>query len=203
MTAEQDWDSRYAGEQVFSGRANTALTRHVASLTPGSALDLGCGEGGDALWLAEAGWQVTAVDLSREALRRAERTAAERGLAGRIAFRHCDLSAEFPDGVFDLVSAQFLHSQHEFPRDRILRTAAGHVADGGVLLIEGHADIPAWAGDHGAVDLPSAAELHRRLDLGPGWQVLVRGEHERHQYGPDGAFLGERTDSTLMLRRTG
>lgn len=203
MTAEQDWDARYGqAEQIFSGRPNDALLARVDELAPGRALDLGCGEGGDAVWLAEQGWQVTAVDVSTEALTRASRAARARQVADRIGFEQHDLAASFPDGEFDLISAQFLHSLGEFPREQVLRTAAGRVTAGGVLLIEGHADIPSWAGDFGEVDLPSSRELLDRLALGDTWQVLVCEEHERDQHGPDGTHLGARTDTTLMLRRS-
>ena len=69
---EQWWEDRYAsGEAHWSGRPNDVLVAETADLTPGTALDVGCGTGGDAIWLAEQGWQVTAVDLSRTALDRA------------------------------------------------------------------------------------------------------------------------------------
>ncbi|WP_367268926.1 cyclopropane-fatty-acyl-phospholipid synthase family protein [Saccharopolyspora sp.] len=203
-TAEH-WDARYGEhEQFWSGNPNTALVEHVAHLDPGRALDLGCGEGADAIWLAEQGWQVTAVDVSGEALRRAQRAAEEAGVAGRIDWRRMDLASEFPRGEFDLISAQFLHSEVELPREEILRTAAAAVVPGGVLLIEGHANIPDWAPqqyhDHD-VHLPSSRELLETLGLGEEWEVLVCAEHERIQNGPDG-YIGARQDTTLKLRRS-
>lgn len=203
-TAEH-WDARYGEhEQFWSGNPNTALVEHVRALAPGRALDLGCGEGADAIWLAEQGWQVTAVDVSGAALRRAQRAAEEAGVRARINFQQADLAIAFPRGEFDLISAQFLHSEVELPREDILRTAAAAVAPGGVLLIEGHANIPDWSPeqyhDH-AVHLPSSRELLGTLGLGQEWEVLVCGEHERIQNGPDG-YIGARQDTTLKLRRS-
>ena len=82
----------------------------VGSLRPGKALDLGCGEGGNAIWLARQGWRATAVDVSATALDRASSDAATAGVADRIDFQRHDLALTFPSGAFDLVSAQYLHS---------------------------------------------------------------------------------------------
>jgi SAM-dependent methyltransferase len=105
------WDDFYAEKDaVWSGKPNDLLVRYAADLSPGTALDLGCGEGGDALWLADRGWQVTAVDVSEVALRRGAAHAADAGVESRITWQRHDLAESFPDGTFDLVSAQFLHS---------------------------------------------------------------------------------------------
>jgi 2-polyprenyl-3-methyl-5-hydroxy-6-metoxy-1,4-benzoquinol methylase len=110
-SAQQFWDGFYQErEHVWSGRPNPLLVREVASLTPGTALDLGCGEGADAIWLAEQGWRVTAVDISETALDRAAARAMEAGIRDGIVWTRHDLSQSFPAGVFDLVSAQFFHS---------------------------------------------------------------------------------------------
>ncbi|MFI7277009.1 FAD-dependent oxidoreductase [Streptomyces sp. NPDC049879] len=202
--AAREWDERYAQtERVWSGEPNTELVRHVADLTPGSALDLGCGEGGDAVWLAARGWRVTAADISRVALGRAARHAADAGVADRIDWQRHDLATSFPGGGYDLVSAQFLHSWVDMPRERILRAAAAAVAPGGVLLIEGHAGFPHWeeGEDHPDVHFPTPPEVIASLRLPEGeWEVLLSEEHERTQLGPDGT-PGTRTDSTVMLRR--
>jgi SAM-dependent methyltransferase len=205
MSQEEFWDARYReNDRIWSGNPNVVLVREVAGLTPGAALDLGCGEGADAVWLARQGWKVTAVDISTVALERAAAHAADAGVADRIDFQRHDLGTSFPAGTFDLVSAQFLHSRGELPRERILRTAAGAVTPGGVLLIEGHADHGAWgdqAHGHGDVQLPTAREVLAGLDLpGDGWEVLLSEEHERSQTGPDGR-PAVRTDTTVKLRR--
>ncbi|MFJ5924736.1 FAD-dependent oxidoreductase [Kitasatospora sp. NPDC092948] len=143
VEAVEFWENRYGeSEQIWSGRPNASLTREVADLAPGHALDLGCGEGGDAIWLAQQGWQVTAVDISQVALDRAAARAAVEGVADRISWQRTDLANAFPTGRYDLVSAQFLHSPAEFPRERVLRHAADAVAPGGTLLIVSHAVAP-------------------------------------------------------------
>lgn len=204
-TNREFWDSRYGeSERIWSGDPNTVLVREVAALTPGRALDLGCGEGADSIWLAGRGWRVTAVDISGVALARAERhaVAADAGAAGRIDWQRHDLAVSFPTGTFDLVSAQFLHSPGDMPRERILRSAAAAVAPGGVLLIVGHAGLPSWEADpHPEVHLPTPAEVLESLELPDGeWQVLLSDEHERIQTRPDGQ-PGTRTDNALKLRR--
>lgn len=143
-SAEEYWDERYGGtERIWSGRPNVALVREVTGLAPGTALDLGCGEGGDAIWLAGQGWRVVGTDVSRRALERAAGHAERAGVADRVEWRRHDLAVDFPAGRFDLVSAHFLHSPVEMPREEILRSAAAAVAPGGVLLVVGHAGWPA------------------------------------------------------------
>ncbi|MFF0298421.1 FAD-dependent oxidoreductase [Kitasatospora sp. NPDC004614] len=149
VEAVEFWEARYGeSEQIWSGRPNASLTHEVTGLAPGHALDLGCGEGGDAIWLAQQGWQVTAVDISQVALDRAAARAAAAGVADRISWQRTDLANAFPSGSYDLVSAQFLHSPAEFPRERVLRHAADAVAPGGTLLIVSHAVAPARHQNH-------------------------------------------------------
>jgi SAM-dependent methyltransferase len=199
------WDARYSqSDQVWSGNPNTVLVREITGVEPGRALDLGCGEGADAIWLAQQGWRVTATDISQVALDRAARHAAEAGVADRVDWQRHDLGASFPEGVFDLVSAHFLHSLGDMPREKILRTAASAVAPGGVLLIVGHSGHPSWEHDHHPnVVLPTPQEVLEALELAEEqWEVLISEEHERTQVGPDGQ-PGTRTDNTLKVRRLG
>ena len=87
--AERFWEDRYRQRgRVWSGKPNPVLVDVVGSLRPGTALDLGCGKGGDAIWLARQGWHVTAVDLSATARDRAAADAATAGVADLIDFRH-------------------------------------------------------------------------------------------------------------------
>jgi SAM-dependent methyltransferase len=205
-SAEKFWDQRYASaDRVFSGRPNEALVRESAGLSPGRALDLGCGEGGDAVWLARQGWHVTGVDVSSVALARVARAAEEAGVADRVVLERHDLSVSFPAGTFDLVTTHFLHSPEEvdMPRARILREGAAAVAPGGTLLVVGHTGPASWEGlreGHG-VELPSPAQVHRDLGLPADvWEVLVAETSERRAAGPDGA-PGTRPDGILKLRR--
>ncbi|GAA4881370.1 FAD-dependent oxidoreductase [Saccharopolyspora cebuensis] len=197
------WEDRYGGgDRIWTGDPNATLVREVAELVPGSALDLGCGEGGDAVWLAARGWRVTAVDVSENAVARVAGAAAEAGVAGRVEGQRHDLAESFPEGEFDLVSAHFLHTWGGMPRERILRRAAEAVAPGGVLLVVGHQGPPPWDPEaHAEVHLPTAEEVLGSLELAPGrWEVLRCGPHEREQRAPDGAVV-TRTDNAVKVRR--
>jgi SAM-dependent methyltransferase len=201
---EQFWDTRYSeSDQIWSGNPNAALVRETTGLEPGTALDLGCGEGADAIWLAQQGWRVTATDISQIALDRAAQHAAAADATDRIDWQRHDLGTSFPAGIFDLVSAHFLHSpRSDMPREKILRTAASAVAPGGVLLVVGHAGFPSWEhGPHPYVHFPTPEEVLEALDLPDGqWEVLLSEEHQRSQTGPDGRPT-TRTDNTLKVRR--
>ncbi|WP_405388408.1 class I SAM-dependent methyltransferase [Streptomyces sp. NBC_01102] len=202
-TDAEMWDDRYReSDRIWSGNPNTMLVREVEGLKPGRALDLGCGEGADAVWLARQGWTVTATDISRVALDRAAVHAADADVADRIDRQWHDLGATFPAGEYDLVSAQFLHSMGDLPREEILRKAAAAVAPGGVLLVVGHAGFPSWEHDHPDVELPTTDEVLASLELPEGeWEVLLSEEHERIQNDPDGNPT-TRTDNALKIRRT-
>jgi len=203
MSDATTWDERYAGtDRMSSGNPNAALIHEVAGLTPGTALDVGCGEGADAVWLAGQGWTVTATDVSAVALQRAARDAERAGVT--VGFQRHDLTESFPEGTYDLVSSQFLYSYGDFPRARILRRAAAAVAPGGVLLIESHQDHGPYgppADGHPPVRFAGPDELLAELRLAEGeWEVLRCETHDREQTGPDGR-PAHRTDSTLKLRR--
>lgn len=203
MTAAQFWEDRYAGRQVWSGKANVSMAGIVAGLPTGRALELGCGEGGDALWLAEQGWQVTAVDISPTAIERGRMMAAERGLADRIEWIAADLSDWAPTGSFDLVTASFLQSPLELERGAILRRAADAVAPGGRLLLVSHAAAPPWAGglQHGHAEFPQPATELALLGLPAlGWDVLVAEVRRRPGVGPDGT-AAELDDTVVVVQR--
>lgn len=197
------WDSRYSeSERMWSGDPNAALVREVAGLRPGTALDLGCGEGTDTIWLAQRGWQVTGTDISAVALDRAARHAEEAGVADAVEWRRLDLAVSFPDGEFDLVSAHYLHSPGDMPREEILRRAASAVAPGGVLLIVGHAGIAPWEPPtYEGVPLPTPQQVLDSLELPTGeWEVQRCEEFERAQNDPGGR-PATRTDNVLRVRR--
>ncbi len=198
---EQFWEGHYRGQgRVWSGRANPVLVDVAGSLRPRTALDLGCGEGGDAVWLAQQGWRVTAVDVSATALDRAATLAAEAGV--RIDFQQHDLARTFPEGAFDLVSAQYLHSPVEFPRDRVLRMAARAVASSGLLLIVGHASAAPWSWNHKPhTRFPTPEEVLAALDLSPWqWRTERLGTPERLGTGPNGESATV-TDNVVAVRR--
>lgn len=141
VTSEAFWDQRYqSSSNLWSGHVNTHLVTEVSDLSPGVALDVGCGEGADAIFLAEQGWRVTAVDVSTVALERGAVQALEVGadVAKRITWLHADLTEWIPAAAsYDLVSAQFLHLPKD-QREVLHRQLAASVAPGGILLIVGH-----------------------------------------------------------------
>lgn len=195
VEAERFWEDHYRGhERRWSGRPNPVLVDVVGSLRPGSALDLGCGEGGDAIWLARQGWRVIAVDVSATALDRAAADAANAGVGGRIDFQRHDLAVAFPSGIFDLVSAQYLHSPIEFPRVDVLREAASAVTIGGLLLIVDHASVSprSWA---------DPEDTLAPLGLIPDqWHTERLEAREREATGPNGQRTTF-TDNVIALRR--
>lgn len=198
------WEQFYGEtEQKWSGRVNARLVEVAGDLTPGRALDLGCGEGADAVWLAEHGWQVTAVDISATALDRARTAAAERDLLDRIIFEEHELPHTFPGGRYDLVSAQFLHSPVRLDRVRTLRRAADAVDPGGVLLIVDHGAAPPWVEDPDAHHFDTPEAVLAALDLADTeWERLRADTAERDAVSPDGepAML---SDNVIVLRRRG
>jgi 2-polyprenyl-3-methyl-5-hydroxy-6-metoxy-1,4-benzoquinol methylase len=139
------WDERYSGEaKVWSGDPNAQLVAMVSGLTPGTALDIGCGEGGDVIWLARQGWRVTGADFSANGLARAAHHAQQAGVADQTDWWQVD-ARTFTAGErsYDLVSTHFLH-----PPDRgmvdVTHRLAEAVAPGGHLLIVGHAPSEAF-----------------------------------------------------------
>jgi cyclopropane fatty-acyl-phospholipid synthase-like methyltransferase len=139
IISEEFWDGRYREKpQIWSGKANRYLVAEAEGLIPGRALDLGCGEGGDALWLAQHGWDVDAADISVVALERGASAAAEAGIAERIHWLHRDLVTWRPDPGYDLVSAQYIHLPPPL-RKELFAAAAAAVNPGGSLLVVGHA----------------------------------------------------------------
>jgi len=183
------WDAHYSQRsQIWSGRPNGILVDEVADLTPGRALDIGCGEGADAIWLARQGWHVTAVDVSRTALERAATAAKEAGVEALLEWQWHDLAHTFPSGVYDLVNAQYLHAPIELPRDEILRRAASVVGPGGTLLVVGHASAPPWARhghEHG--EFPQPDEVALALGLPESdWDLVTCEVRRRKTVSPDG-----------------
>jgi SAM-dependent methyltransferase len=201
MTDFNPWDERYASmEQLWSGHPNGQLVRESSELQPGRALDVGCGEGADALWLAERGWDVTALDVSRVALDRAVGEARRTGL--QVNWVHAGLiEAALPPAFFDLVSAQYpaLLRTEDHEAERALLAA---VAPGGVLLVvhhvltsESHAHAHAEGFDPD--DYVSPADVAARLD--DTWRIEVDEIRPRHV--STGAGSGHSEDIVLRARR--
>jgi SAM-dependent methyltransferase len=199
------WNERYASAPaIWSGRPNPQLVAEAGQLSPGRALDVGAGEGADAIWLAEHRWTVTAVDISSIALERAAEHARAAGddVASRISFEERDFTAWAPPaGSFDLVSAQFVHVPPA-RRDALNAALAAAVAPGGVLLIVGHHPLDLETG----LRRPSRADLLFTADdvvgvLDPAeWEILATEARPRTATGPDGADVGVH-DAVLLARR--
>ncbi len=201
------WERRYAeSHQVWSGRVNSVLAELVAGFGPGRALDLGCGEGGDSLWLAQHGWEVTAVDISTVAIARGQAAAAAAGIGPeRVHWVAADLTDWTPSSDYELVSACFLQSPVELDRSRILRAAASRIAPGGHLLIVSHAAPPPWASglsghDHHRVFFTPQQEVEALGATEGDWEHLIVETRQRTATGPDGQ-VGELDDAIVLLRR--
>lgn len=131
------WDERYAGDElIWSAQPNRFLVGEVETLAPGRALDLACGEGRNAVWLAERGWDVTGVDYSKVGIDKARRLANARGVSGQWHVADVTKYAPAPES-FDLVIVMYLHLP-EASRRQAFRHAAAAVAIGGTLLVVGH-----------------------------------------------------------------
>ncbi|MDT7725885.1 MAG: hypothetical protein QOI21_2461 [Actinomycetota bacterium] len=146
------WESHWqqangheAGRQIVP---NPYLARETSSLVPGTALDAGCGEGAEAIWLAAEGWQVTAADISTEVLSRASERATKGGSAPeRVRWLEADLSVWKPCEQFDLVTTHYAHPA--MPQLAFYERISDWVAPGGTLLIVGHLHTPGHGHGHG------------------------------------------------------
>jgi 2-polyprenyl-3-methyl-5-hydroxy-6-metoxy-1,4-benzoquinol methylase len=195
------WEERYSGEeQVWSGNPNPQLVAEVSGLTPGTALDVGCGEGGDVIWLARRGWRVTGADFSANGLARAARHAEDAGVADRTDWWQVDARTFTADGrTFDLVTTHFLHPP-EGGMVEVTTRLAEAVAPGGYLLVVGHA--PSELFSHLTESHHKAMFLAKDLlpGLPAGFDALVVEQRPRSMTR-DGVTMNV-PDSTLLARRT-
>lgn len=200
----REWNDRYRASTVWSGRPNAALVAQVGPLRPGlgaTALDLGCGEGADGLWLADRGWTVTGVDWAGVAVDRARAEAARRGSTARFVEGDLTdaawLATLTPSGVFDLVTVAFLHPEPE-DRARTYGHLPAVVAPGGHLLVVTHDP------EHGRLGLPGppahrllgAEDLLAVMDLDEQVEVVVATSGPRPDHGSPSAH-----DCVLLLHR--
>jgi SAM-dependent methyltransferase len=194
---QAEWDKRYTErERLWSGRPNGALVAEVNGLTPGRVLDVGCGEGADAVWLAREGWDVTALEVSGVALERAAGHARDAGVV--IHWVHAGLAeAALPPASFDLVSAQYpaLLRTPDAAAERALLAAVG---PGGVLLLVHHAGMDTQQvhdGDFDPADYVWPPMVTALLD--DDWVVEL--DEQRPRIAPEGGAGAHHTDD-LVLR---
>ncbi len=191
-----DWDKRYGGDLIWSGNPNEQLVVEVSDLPPGSALDVGCGEGADSIWLVARGWRVTGIDVSAKALGRATR-------AGEVAGRDVDWRpiglGEIDASAYDLVIAFY---PALLRADDLVETLLRAVAPGGTLLAVHHARVDrARALEHGfdPDDYVSHSDLVAAVTGREGWIVEVAEERERT--APEGPGAHHTHDCVLRARR--
>ncbi|WP_236666410.1 bifunctional NAD(P)/FAD-dependent oxidoreductase/class I SAM-dependent methyltransferase [Nocardioides baculatus] len=197
------WEERYSGDKVWSGKVNVQLAAEAPALAPGRALDIGCGEGGDAIWLAQQGWQVTAVDFADAALARTTTHAEQAGVGDRVETRRVDVRTFEPAGeTWDLVTSHFFHLPDGGMPD-VVRRLASAVAPGGTLLVVGHhPDDLATGLRHGHTSFMFTAE-----DLLPAvpedFVVEVCEARPRTQLHPHTGEEIAIADAVLKVRRAG
>ena len=199
------WDERYrSARQVWSGDPNPQLVAEVAGRPPGRALDVGCGEGADAIWLARRGWAVVAADISSVALERGAQhvRGTDPAVSARIEWLHADLLASPPEpGSFDLVSVQFMQLPPE-PRTRLFTALIASVRAGGTLLVVAHHPSDLATG----VPRPPMPELFYPPDeiaalLDDSWTVEASEARLRSAGTPGGAEVTVHDTVLLATRR--
>jgi len=178
LVDREDWNRRYSEKELlWSAEPNRFLVEEVTELAPGRALDLGAGEGRNAIWLAERGWKVTAVDFSEIALDKARRIAAARDVDVEIV--RADLTEYRPEpATFDLVLALYLH----LPRPEmrvVIERAARAVAAGGTFLLIGHDRTNLEHGFGGPRDAAVLYDAGEIADLLSGFEVEEAGTRLR------------------------
>lgn len=197
---EQLWERtlRERGDMVNQKPPSPLLTETAASLTPGRALDAGCGHGAESLWLAGHGWSVTGVDFSISALEHAAKTAAalDPEIAARTTWVEGDLGTWNPEpAAFDLVVCLYVHIAGE-PEEFVRRMASG-VAPGGTLLMVGHQAIDPETGEETrAAGQLQVSVAHATAALTDGWDLEIA--EERHRTD---AISG--VDAVIRARRSG
>lgn len=200
--SQEFWDHYARMDPTWGTRPNVVVAQLVEEFAtrPGRALDLGCGHGGDALWLAGRGWQVTAADVAQTALDRVQAGAQALGVAERIRPAQHDLSRDLPPGEYDLVSAAYLHTPVDIDRNAVISRAAELVAPGGFLFVIDHASTPPWSWNAGKdVTFPTPHETLTAFGLG-SWTVERCAQDERIATGPSGESATV-TDNVIVLRR--
>ena len=195
----RDWDLRWTDKLLHAhGEPSSVVLAELERLAPGRALDLGCGNGRHAMWLAERGWRVTAVDFSTEALRQARERLRRRGVD--VDWVEADLTAYEPEQeAFDLVLVAYLHIPRR-DREPILAKASAAVATGGTLLLVGHDLTNIGTGAPGPT---SPAVLYTPADIVPELPQLEveRAEQVRRPVQLDDGSEVDAIDALVLATR--
>ena len=204
------WDRRYSASGfVWTTAPNVFLAAEVDGLVPGTALDLACGEGRNAVWLATQGWQATGVDFSAVGLDKARQLADSAGVADRCVWVVADAVAWEPRHTFDLVVVLYLHLPAA-QRRAAMAVAAGALAPGGTLLVVGHDSDNLTEGVGGPPDptvLYGPDDLVADLVDADASLVVERAEQVRRAVtvanGPEAGTVREAIDCLVRARRPG
>lgn len=192
-----EWDARYAGtELVWSAGPNRFLVEEVAGLAPGRVLDVACGEGRNAIWLAEQGWEATGVDFSPVGVDKARRMAAERGVEATWLVADAT-TGDLGSAAYDLVLVFYLQLP-EPARGRALAAAAAAVAPGGTLLVVAHDSTnltDGWGGPQDPAVLYGPDDVVAAI----GDLTVVRADRVRRPVATD---AGERVAIDVLVRAT-
>jgi trans-aconitate methyltransferase len=154
------WEQHWLDGQGKHGAAqatepNPYLVEELQRVPPGTALDAGCGTGAEAIWLAQRGWRVSAVDISSAALAVAAERAAQASVSHSITWLEADLTTWQPGNNFELVMTNYAHAA--LPQLKLYERIASWVAPGGTLLIVGHAPTPNASGNFPPTDATATA----------------------------------------------
>ncbi|MDX6237758.1 MAG: hypothetical protein QOG10_2573 [Kribbellaceae bacterium] len=210
---EQHWRQTISGAPAAmdGNPPNPYLVRGTSSLMPGTALDAGCGAGAEAIWLATQGWQVTAADISADALNRATRRATNSGVAQQVRWIEADLTVWSPETQFDLVTTHYAHPA--MPQLAFYERVSSWVAPGGTLLIVGHLHTQDFThthdstehenhGQHPPAEAPVAVtDISAVLD-DTLWKIVTAEEQLRTLTGPAGQAVDLRDVVVQATRRT-
>ncbi|WP_018588923.1 class I SAM-dependent methyltransferase [Salinispora arenicola] len=184
---QQHWQQSHGDRpgSIASNPPNPYLARETVGLTPGTALDAGCGAGAEAIWLASHGWQVTATDISADALTHAADRATASRLGKPIRWVEADLTTWEPGMRFDLVTTHYAHPA--MPQLAFYQRICDWVTPGGTLLIVGHLHTSQSTDDHGhpAEATVALADITAGLDAA-NWDIVTTEEHQRPVPGPTG-----------------
>lgn len=196
----ESWDRRYTDQPwLWTVEPNIFLVTEVGEMEPGRALDLACGEGRNAVWLAERGWTVTAVDFSEVATSRARELAEARGVEVEVV-RH-DLMTYRPEpGGFDLVALFYLQVPHD-QLARVLTVVAEAVAPGGTAVVVGH-DVENLDGGYGGPRVPEVLYTPELVAAGLAPLTIVKAERVTRAVETDGG-MATAVDTLVRAARPG